>query len=171
MKVTGFLLREAIRRWELRRDTAAKQFDEVLTKFPGEEKQSPSVIAEAFSKAEASIASLQAAQNRYNLFVLVDVFETKMTLCEAVKRVGGAGRLDKMWRTAVTGKKDPYGRDNTTRQADTVYAVRVVSPEDAMKRADKAAALAGAFRAAIAKGNCFELDTGEIQIDPALLTE
>lgn len=172
MDVTGFLLREAIRRYELRRRVAANQFDDSLTQFEGETKRSPESITEDFVAAERAIATLQAAQSRYNLLVEVDVLGEKMTLCEAVKRIGGAGRIEKMWRTAAGGKKDRYGYDrDEVRRADEVRANRTVSVEDAMKRASRLASQASAIRAAIATGNGRALSTEQIELDPTLLTE
>lgn len=172
MKVTGFLLREAIRRWELRRDTAANQFEDSLKRFPDDDKPTPEAVVAAFSTAETNIASLQAAQARYNLRINLDVLGAEMTLCEAVKRLGGAGRLDKMWRTAAGGKKDRYGyRDDNPRKTDEIRATPTVTVKAAMEYANKASAWAGALRAAIAKGNGTEVSAGEIGLNAALLTE
>lgn len=52
MNVTGYLLREAIRRHELRRDTAARQFEDGILRFPDEDKLSPDDAARAFLEAE-----------------------------------------------------------------------------------------------------------------------
>ncbi len=174
MKITGFLLREAIRRHELRRDTAVNQFDDSLSKFPGEDKRSPDSITEEFVAAEAAVAKLQAAQSAYNLRVEVDVLGEKMTLCEAVKRLGGAGRIEKMWRTAAGGKKDRYNSynpDNVRREGET-RAERTVSVDAAMHRARKLAAVASALRAEIARGNLRDVDPADIGLnDLKLLTE
>lgn len=152
--VNGFLLREAIRRWELRRDTAATQFESSVSKFEDEEKASPDELAKEFVTAETAIGKLQAIQTAYNLYVTIAVGDTRMTLCEAVKRLGGAGRLDKMWRVLCGEKKDKYDlRNEMTRRADEVRAVRVVSVREAMSRASAAAKFASTLRAAIAKGN------------------
>jgi hypothetical protein len=172
MKVTGFLLREALRRWELRRDTAASQFESSLMRFPDEDKPAPDSLATAFVDAEHAISCLQVAQARYNLLVTIEVMGAVMPLCQGVKRLGGAGRLDKLWRSAVGEKKDRYGmRDEHTRRADETRAVRVMSIPDAMVRANRAAVFAGALRAAIAKGNGTEIPTSDLLLDPALLTE
>lgn len=172
MMVTGFLLREAIRRWELRRDTAAAQFDSSLIRFPGDERQDPDDVVALFLEAEVNIALLQEAQSRYNLAVSIDVLGTSMTLCAAVKRLGGAGRLDKMWRTAVGGKKDRHSyHDPMTRKTDEVRAERVINAKQAMERANKASAFAGALRAGIAKGNGTELGAEALKLDPKLLAE
>jgi len=172
MKITGFLLREAIRRWELRRDTAANQFEDSLSHFPGEEKQAPDEISELFLEAEIRVAKLQAAQSRYNLEVRVAVMGEGMTLCEAVKRLGGAGRMDKMWRVAAGGgKKERYAYRDDTRQAGEIRASRTIAVKDAMSRANKASAFAGALRAAVAKGNGTEYTATELNIDPSLFTE
>src|SRR5579885_1022293 len=104
MKVTGYQIREAIRKQELQRDTVISQFNASLFKFEGEEKLSPDDVAKMFTQAEQAIANLQTGLARYNLYVVIDVLGDKMTLAEGVKRLGGAGRLEKLWREAATAK-------------------------------------------------------------------
>lgn len=171
MLITGYLLREGLRRWELRRDTAAEQFTTSLTKFKDDDKLAPTEIAKTFTEAEEAIARLQAAQSRYNLHVVVDVLGAQFTLCEAVKRLGGAGRIDKMWRSAAGGKKDRYGMDRDTRNKDEERAERTVTVKEAMANANKASAFAGALRAAVAKGNGTEVPASELFLDENLLAE
>jgi hypothetical protein len=89
-KLTCYQLQEAIRRWELKKTSTTKQFDESLWAFEGEDKASPVLLGETFQKVEEAVSRLQTLQARYNLSVIVDVSGAKMTLCEAVKRVGGA---------------------------------------------------------------------------------
>jgi hypothetical protein len=160
MQVTGYSLREAIRRQQLRRDTIAAQFNDTLHVFEGEEKQSPDEIAAALMKAEKAVAALQAAQDEYNLRVKVEGKNVeKMTLCTAVKLVGGTGRLEKLWRTAAAPKQDRYdlGRD-LVRNKDEVRARSAMSTRDLTDRATKAAGYAGALRAAIAEANGTKID-------------
>lgn len=159
MKVTGYKLREALRRWQLRRDTASGQFSKVLTAFPGEKKPTPYDIAEQVLTAELSIASLQAAQSYYNSQVHVMVGGTEITLLECIKRVGGLGRVEKMWRTAATVKEDRYAlHDLRTRKTDEVVAERTVTYEAAGKNAAELGQRLGAYREAIATGNAREVD-------------
>ena len=155
-KLTGYQLQEAIRRWDLKKNTVAKQFDESLWAFEGDDKALPAELGATFVKAEDAVSALQTLQTRYNLSVIVDVRGTKMSLCEAVKRVGGAGRHEKMWRTAATstGAGNYAFRENPlSRKADEIHARRTISVNDAMDRADAAARFAASLRAAIAQGN------------------
>jgi len=160
MNVTGYKLREALRRWQLRRDTASGQFSKVLIAFPNEKKPSPYEIAEQVLTAELSIANLQAAQSYYNSQVRVMVGATEITLLECIKRVGGLGRVEKMWRTAATVKEDRYAslHDIRTRKADEVVAERTVTYEEAGKNAAELGQRLGAYREAIAIGNAREVD-------------
>jgi hypothetical protein len=158
-KVTGYQFREAIKAWELRKQAATSQFDQSLWAFEGEEKPSPADLADLFVKAEEAIARLQAFQARYNLSVVVDVLGTKMTLCQAVKLMGGAGRHEKMWRSAATstgGGPFHFHAVATTRKTDEIHARRTVAVEDALARADRATKYASALRSAIALGNSQE---------------
>jgi hypothetical protein len=163
MKVTGYMLREAIKQHELRRDTAAKAFDGSLKKFPDEEKESPIELVESFSKAEQAIAALQEAQMRYNLSVKVEVMgqgnyptdKVRMSLAKAIKLVGGAGRVEKMWRSATGPKKDRYGgyRDDDEMDPTRIRAVATIKSSDAISQASRAGKAAGSLRAAIATAN------------------
>ena len=160
MKVTGYTLREAIKRWELRRDTAATQFTKALNKFDGEIKASPDDVMKDFNRAEDALSSLQTAQAAYNLANRVQVQAKVMTLGEAVKRIGGAGRAEKMWRVAAAGKKDRYGSNDaeTVRNKDEIRAIAVVSTNHAMTCAHEAAKFASALREAIGVGNAQALE-------------
>ena len=166
MKVTGYKLRETIRTWELRRKMAGDNFDKSLHAFEGEAKDPYSVVR-SFQHADEAVANLQTAQAMYNLSIKVEVLGEEMTLCEAVKRVGGAGRVEKLWRTAATDKKDRYGYDRElVRNADEVRAKRTITLQQAGEMAAKAAKWAGALRAAIAVANSEEIEVEGL--NPAL---
>jgi hypothetical protein len=168
MKTTGYALREAIKQFELRRDTAARSFDGSLRKFPDEDKEAPQKIVEQFLKAEGAIVSLQVAQARYNLAVGVEANGEKMSLEEAVKRIGGYARAEKMWRTAAGPKPDRYNtyRNDDERDPTKLVSRITVTPSEAVKLASAAAKRAGALRAAIATGNAREVEIENL--DPAL---
>lgn len=167
MKVNGYRLREALKQQELRKDAAAKQFSGTLKKFPDEDKPTPEVVAETFLKAETVIAKLQVAQMRYNLQVPVEVMGERMTLAEAIKRVGGQGRSEKMWKGVIPGGRDRYALyDEDTRDPNQVRAKPTLDPDRAVILATEAAKRAGAFRAAIATGNAVEVEIENL--DPAL---
>lgn len=160
MKITGYKLRHAIREADHVKNLAASQWDDSLTAFPDEYKSLPNVLMGKYVECEDALAALQLAQTRYNLAVTVEVLGAKMTLCEAVKRVGGAGRAEKMWRSAATGeKKDRYAshRDQV-RNKDEVRAARTVTIDEALGYAKRAARFAAALREAIEVGNSAEVD-------------
>lgn len=166
MNVNGAMFRDALRRWGLRLEVAAKQFDSSLHNFAGETRITPQEVIEIMQKAEDAIARLQVGQARYNLGVTVKVGrgpEGKvMTLTEAVKRVGGAGRIEKFWRTACAEERDPYGH-NLTRTAGTVAAVRVVPISEAVELAVAATGYAESLRAAINRGNDTHIDIMDLE--------
>ncbi len=172
MKVNGYQLREAIRRWELQRDTVFAQFEDSLRIFPDEEKSAPVLLFEKFLEAEVAIAKLQAAQCRYNLHITISVQGERYTLCEGVKRYGGAGRGEKMWRKAAGGRRERYSSSyEETRRAEDIHAKRTISVEESLRNAKKAQQFAGALRAAINVGNNTEMSCVELELDPKLLTE
>lgn len=164
MKITGYKFQHTLRELGHARDIAAGQFDDSLKVFPGETKPSPDAVMTAYMDAEAKIAKLQTAQAQYNLTVQVKVLDKRMSLSEAVKQVGGAGRAEKMWRSVAAPKKDRYAMDYDTRDPDVLVSQRTISVEAAALRAKDAARWASALREAIQVGNAtvveIELDAG-----------
>jgi hypothetical protein len=168
MKVTGYKLREAIRRAVTRRDILDRQFKESLWAFEDKsELGPPSKVAKEFAAADEAVARLEEAQQIYNSKVMLNVQGQRMSLAQAVKRVGGAGRLEKMWKSAAldTGR-DRYDSMRRTRSKDDIHATRQVSVQEALKHQQEAASFLSDLRAAVAEGNTTAL---EIEIDSSLL--
>jgi hypothetical protein len=171
MKVTGYMLREAIKQHELRREAAYRAFNDALKVFPGEVKDSPVSIVEQLLAAERAIAALQTAQMRYNLAVRVELYghgwdRTAMTLGEAIKLVGGESRAEKLWRSAAGPKKDKYRYESDEIDPTHVRAQPTIKPQEAVKLATAAGKRAGALRAAIATANATEVEIEDLS--PAL---
>ena len=105
--------------------------------------------------------ALQVAQMRYNLAVRMDVKGKSLTLAEAIKLVGGAGRVEKMWKGSIAdGKRNSYMDPDDTRNLDEkiIRAVRTVSPQDAVKLTTAAGKTASTLRAAISIANGQEVE-------------
>ena len=166
MKTTGYGLREAIKFHKLRSDEAASSFDSTLKVFSGDTKELPQSVVERYLASEAAISRLQTAQSELNLIVKVTVDGGTVTLSEAIKRVGGLGRAEKMWRSVANPKKDRYSTFEDTRDPTREHAKPTISPTEASALASKVAKTAGRFRAAIATANTVEVDI--IDLDPAL---
>lgn len=163
MQITGYKLRESLRVWELRKTAAEQAFPASLLAFKGDENGKPKEILTEYDYCEAAIAHIETAQAYYNLQIKVKVGIKEITLCEAVKRVGGAGRAEKLWRVAVKGGKrddnySSYGNDRKNK--DDEIAQRTISIKDAMEEATKAAKFAGELRSAIAEGNAKGIEIG-----------
>lgn len=173
--INGYRIRETIQRWNLRLSTALNSFEKSLFAFEGDTKETPSNVDAEIIKSERAIAALQTAQARFNLLVEVDVLGKKMTLCEAIKLVGGAGRREKLWRGAAGGTKsdryNSYMAEERARERDPakIYAKPQVTQRDALKTATEAAKVAAALRAAIAMGNNFEAKVDDLNLDASLL--
>jgi hypothetical protein len=168
MKTTGWQIREALKSWELRKAAAEKLFPESLHAFKGEMKDSPESIVETYQKAELAIARLQVAQMKYNLAITVTVMGESMSLAEAVKRVGAAGRIEKMWGSVkpTTSRPSYYGDMPITRDPTQERAEPTLSIKEGLKLAEAASKRAGSFRAAINTGNGQEADIANL--DPGL---
>lgn len=161
MKITGYAIREALRRWQLRRDTAESQFTGTLLKFEDETKSSPEEIIRLTLEAETAIARLQILQTRYNLAVTISVegIGSHVTLLECIKRFGGLGRVEKLWRQASTEKADRYGYvDRSVRDKDQIVAQRAISYEVASKHTIESGRSLGKLREAVAVGNAREIE-------------
>lgn len=167
MKVTGYQLREALRNWHTRLDVLNKQFRESLWQFPDSEQPAdfkPDTLAAQFAQADDTVAALENAQQVYNQKITVTIAGRKVPLSYAVKRVGGAGRLEKMWRWAATDNgRDRYSYRETSRKSDEVYAKRMASMNDCVRAAEKTASLASELRSAIAAANATEID---LEVNP-----
>jgi len=159
MKVTGYKLREALKMAQLELSTIDSQFEDSLYCFEGEVKPSPKDIINNIQGLERSIARLQTAQCLYNLSIHVVVAHEKMTLEEAIKRVGGAGRISKMWRIAAQGQKaDRWERIQTmSRKTDDEFAKPTVAKNEALEYTKNAEKYASALRNAIAIANTTEV--------------
>lgn len=167
MKVTVFELRDAIKMWELRRELPEKQFSGSLKAYPSEKDPvSPANLAEEYSTAEDALAVLQTAQMRYNLAVPVTVDGKPMSLAEAIKRVGGMGRLQKMWKSAIKEKDTSYMPDSRTIGDGTEYMVATIEPKAAMGRALQAGRKHSGLQAVIGMANSTSIEIENL--DPAL---
>lgn len=159
MKVTGYQLREAIKRQVQRCEMAKDVFRGSYVGFDGEDKD-PVAAGTMFYEAGTSVALLQAAQQRYNDRVTVTHKGEPITLAVAVKLIGHLGAYEKEWRTIASQKKErSYGSDPTLERDTTkIYAQRLISTATAFSLAEAAGKDAAQLRAAIATANNTELD-------------
>lgn len=162
MEITGYQLKEALKMTSLELSTIQSQFEDTLFKFDDEDKETPAVIADKISTLEAKIAKLQTAQSHYNMSVNVIVQGKTLLLEEAIKHVGGAGRLSKTWRTASKGTtRDRWTSiQAATRKEGEEKAKPTITKAEALEKAKDAEKFASALRSAIAVGN-----TTKVSID------
>jgi len=160
MKTTGYKLQHALRELHHTRDAAAGQFDQGKFTFEDDSKPTSKAAFDRYEAIEARIAKLQTAQARYNLAITVEVQGEDMSLAEAVKRVGGAGRMEKMWRSVAAPKKDRYGGygDENVRDAGQERAKPTCTVTEATGWAKTAARFASALREAIQVANAREIE-------------
>ncbi len=171
MKITGFQLTYRLKELQDAREIATAQFNDALFTFASDSdmKLSPVELARVQTDAERTIAALQVAQARYNLAVTVDVQGERMTLHEAVKLVGGASRMAKLWKEAAKRTDGPgygYLSGQMSRDKDHEYARRTVSVQECLERSREATRWASALRQAIQLANGTEIDMEGL--DPAL---
>ncbi len=160
MKVTGYQLKEAIKMKALELDTIQSQFNDSLHRFEDEEKRSPIDIVDDLRRLENHLVELQTAQDFFNLGVQCEVNGEPISLSQAIKAVGGAGRIAKMWRTAAQGEKsDRWERArNLTRNKEDESAIPTISKEEALNESRKSEKFAAQLRNAIAVGNSKSLE-------------
>jgi len=160
MKVTGYKIMQALKELAFTKETAEGAFTDSLWKFAGEEKPSPWEAMDAYKAAETAFAKMQAAQALYNQSVIVKVNDLGMTLSMAIKLVGGAGRIEKHWRTAAKKEERSSFFEDRSRKRDegTEYAKKTILPQEAQTAAKAAAKYAAALREAIQTGNAIEIE-------------
>lgn len=89
MQVNGYQVREALKRWNLRRDTLSKQIEGAAWAFPGETKE-PAVFGNVLDRlveAEGAVATLEDLQQSYNQKVAVALDGKTGPLSLLVKQV------------------------------------------------------------------------------------
>lgn len=166
MKISGYRLREALRNWRTLRDVLATRFNETLWQFTDSTESTPEDVAKRFCEADRNVATIEAAQQRYNQQVFVRIAGEKLSLAMAIKLVGGAGRHEKMWRSAALDQgRDRYSHREMTRKPDEVHAVRTISVDDALQLAQKAAQYASELRSNIAEANSKEIEIEDLSSD------
>lgn len=156
MQINGYILRDALQRWDRKRTLATKMFPSSFYKFEGDSKPSPNTIMEQFLEADRNYARIQEIQQRYNSFVTVTIQDETISLSLAVKLISGAGRAEKMWANSIELKSKRYSYDDdveTTRSKDTIYANRTMSEEACLEKAEQASRNASNLRTAIAQAN------------------
>jgi hypothetical protein len=167
VKVTGYKIQHKLRELEQLKEVAVQQFNENILQFQSqnEKLELPEIFA-TYTVLEKRIAKLQEAQTMYNLAVNVNVLGESMTLLNAVKLVGGAGRAEKMWKDVIKGARSVrHMFSEQTRSKDQEYAIRSVSTKDAVGFTQQCTQIAGALREAIQVGNSTEV---ELFLDEAL---
>jgi hypothetical protein len=163
MKVTGYMLREAIKQQELRSESAMSRFPNTLKKFPGEECELPTDVANELLFAESALAKLRTAQARYNLMVILN---DGITLAEAIKQTVAIGKVEKLWKDLATKKKDRYSMDSDERSPDVLRAIPMVTNKQCVDLARAAAKSVNQIRQRIAIANAKEVEIENL--DPTL---
>ena len=161
--VNGFRLQNLIREQVTQRDVLAKRFTDSQTKFPNDDKPSPTVVMEKIQTAERLLSKLQVLQDQYNLAVQVTLGNESRSLAYAVNLIGSMGREEKSWRIYATGKEDRYGYQDEQRDANSIYATRAMTNEEAAELSKAAGRRAAQCREAIAVGNVTKMS---FDVDP-----
>lgn len=169
MKVNGYMIRRTIKALEMKRESLKEQFNDSLSKFPGEEKEHPANIMEVLEDVEEKIALLQTIQTQYNNEVQAIVNGQAMLLTHAVKRVGMAGQRANLWKVAAKLTPDRNSYRPEVRRTEEIHLTRVMSPKEATNIAIEAEKRAQALRGAIAEANSKFIDIPGLE--PELLAE
>lgn len=159
MKVTGYQLREALRRWTTKQQISAKIFPETMFSFDVKPSVTPREVADDFWDASVAVAKIQVAQQKFNFAVSVTVDGNTMSLAEAIKLLSFAGQASKMWRTAAADNgRDRYSARELKRSKDDEIARRVVSVQECMKASEDRDRFNSLLRSAVAKANGTEVE-------------
>lgn len=169
VRVTGYKLRSTLHLLELQRDSLLLRFADSLHYFQDELKSSPEDLMLQFNETERRIAELQTVQSRYNLQVQVETASGFMSLCMAIKLMGGAARGENAWKVASGTRKERRAYSSgpeLVRSTDQISAKAALSPQELLTFTTAACKYASAIRTAVAQGNATVV---EMDIDPKLL--
>lgn len=159
MPVTGYGLKAQRQALELDLTTLFDELSNALYAFKTDVKRPMAAVSADIAAKQKELCKLETLQAQYNLAVKVDVEGETISLMEAVKRVGGAVKLEQAWRAVATPKKDSYAPEHQTeRSFDREFAGRTVTTEDAKGHTVAAARYASAVKAAVALGNATEIE-------------
>ena len=154
MEVNGNMIMDALQRADDDKNMANSTFRETLFAFPEEAKKDPAGKISELARAERRIADLQIVQEQYNFSLFVMINDRKITLADAVKRLGGASRVEKMWRiAAVETGRDRWNSIDRERNKDSVYSIRQITVERAKAGQKDARRLTGQLKTAIREAN------------------
>lgn len=166
MKVTGFMLKDAISTWTLRKEAAGKLMPLSFYRFPGEAKKTPLENATELEKAELAIVALQVAQMHYNLKVRVTSPSLgSIQLGTAIKLLGATNRVKKLWIDAVAPKRNRYESTPTVvleRDPTRERAEHTSTSEEITKQIALASKKVSHLGALVAIGNSTEIEIEDL---------
>lgn len=151
-KITGYMLRDAIKQAEFRVETTLAQFNDSLFTFPEEKKPSPEESALEYEKAQMALVHLRTAQARYNLAIQLAGFE--LSLAEGIKKLTALCAVDKIWR----GTTHQNAYRSMVRNTEQVVATMTVTAEMKGAKVKAYAKQIGKLRQAIAVANAQEFE-------------
>lgn len=162
MKVNGFQLQAALKDGTSARNLLNSRLSSMLHRFEDspEEPQSYEEAAKDLFRLETNLAKLQVLQARFNLEVQVPLPMSNKTisLMEAVKRVGGADRVETLWKDAAVETTSTSYRDK-----DWVMAKRTIPLKTCLDKAQQAHKFTSSLRQAIQVGNATEVEFKDIE--------
>jgi len=163
MKVTGYKLREELKKTNLKIDMLNSEFDDSKTGFKDDDKRPMDEITLDLFRAEEKACQLQEANQQYNLKVAAEMKSFgKISLALIIKLVGPVSRIEKKWRRMAAPKRDRrryYDDDTrTVKEADKEYAEKRYSREDAGKQAETWAGRLASLRSTLATLNAQEVE-------------
>jgi len=170
MKVTGYMLREEIRKTNLQISMLEAEFQESKSAFRDEKKRTLEEISASLMKAERKVCFLQEATQKYNLSVNAEVPKVgKLTLAQTIKLIGPISRLEKKWRDLAAPNKGVnryYEAGNVTvRDKEKEYANPTFTREQAGVQARETGVQLASLRSALGMMNAKEID---LDIHPSL---
>lgn len=162
IKVTGYRIREELKKTNLKIDMLESEFDDSKTGFKDDDKRSMDEITNDLFRAEEKACALQEANQLYNLNVKTNLSPFgEVTLARIIKLVGPVSRIEKKWRRMAAPKKDRhhyYRDDHEVREADKEYSENRYTREEAGKQAETWAERLASLRSTLATLNAQEIE-------------
>ena len=167
MNISGSKIKNALQATQRRLESQVRIFQHSLSYLEGE--VAPVALDDTMrliQKYETGVSRLQTVQLEYNLAVKVDVLGVKMTLCQAIKSLGGADRIAVLWDGASKFEVEINRFRVSTTDKPLPKVLRTMSAETACERSIDADKWRNALRGAVAEGNTTSVMMPNV--DPAL---
>jgi len=163
--VTGREIQDILASARNERDALRVEAIDSLYRFENEEKRPFEDVMKDLFTSESRLAGIQTLQTRYNMAVHVPVQGREVLLQDAIRRAGGAKRIEELWSNAARNRGEFVRRETRSRSIarsrENEYARRTVSMEQCREKARTAGKYLRSISRVIQTGNESKMEVSE----------